>query len=527
MRKLLLALAFLSFASPGLAQNTQCSDRPVGDSSNACANTRFVQGIAAGGSSRTVTANDPIVSTDCGKAVGLGGNVQFIETLPSVSGFPTNCEVTVLNTDAYPGGRGKILSGFPADLDSILYPKQSASVKIISGVWTTTYNPGRWKNPTTVTWHVDKTNGSNANDGLAATTGAVLDAQTANTHAVYRSDTQGTTPIIAMACSQTHTTALNMGGTPLGTNLIQLSPDGNCGFTWTNAGPCISIADIAELDLNLNFYGSSGTASFGCNTSNAASTGNILEHNVVVLDLEGTPTWTPGGANDNFLFCDGDCGFTVANGVTQAGAGTGNYIIYMSAGGKGTQSGTISASGAGNATGIYYLYNAMLIIGTPSGGGWGSLGPSKINGQATFVSNGVTPAGGVTVSATGANCTSLTSATCTTNGPAVAWGASPACGTATITTTSARQQPIAASKIMFVQVDFTITAIGTCTTAFNFTLPVTAQSGGAIIGEEILAGKGVVCRVTAASGTAGCVKTDVAVWLVNDHFVASGTYESQ
>lgn len=43
MRKLLLALAFLGFAGPALAQNTQCSNRPTTDSSNACANTRFVQ----------------------------------------------------------------------------------------------------------------------------------------------------------------------------------------------------------------------------------------------------------------------------------------------------------------------------------------------------------------------------------------------------------------------------------------------------------------------------------------------------
>lgn len=42
MRKLLLALAFLGFASPALAQNTQCANRPAGDSTNACANTRFV-----------------------------------------------------------------------------------------------------------------------------------------------------------------------------------------------------------------------------------------------------------------------------------------------------------------------------------------------------------------------------------------------------------------------------------------------------------------------------------------------------
>jgi len=47
MRKLLLALALLCFATPALAQNTQCSNRPAGDSSNACANTRFVAAAVA------------------------------------------------------------------------------------------------------------------------------------------------------------------------------------------------------------------------------------------------------------------------------------------------------------------------------------------------------------------------------------------------------------------------------------------------------------------------------------------------
>jgi len=42
IRKLLLAAALALFAFPALAQNTQCSDRTLGDNTNACANTRFV-----------------------------------------------------------------------------------------------------------------------------------------------------------------------------------------------------------------------------------------------------------------------------------------------------------------------------------------------------------------------------------------------------------------------------------------------------------------------------------------------------
>src|SRR6266404_3851560 len=51
MKRVLLALALLSTLAlgPSEAQNTTCSDRPAGDSSNACANTRFVMTNGGGG----------------------------------------------------------------------------------------------------------------------------------------------------------------------------------------------------------------------------------------------------------------------------------------------------------------------------------------------------------------------------------------------------------------------------------------------------------------------------------------------
>lgn len=45
-RKSILALGLWLLASPALAQNTTCSDRPTTDNSNACANTRFVHNAA-------------------------------------------------------------------------------------------------------------------------------------------------------------------------------------------------------------------------------------------------------------------------------------------------------------------------------------------------------------------------------------------------------------------------------------------------------------------------------------------------
>lgn len=110
-----------------------------------------------------------------------------------------------------------------------------------------------------------------------------------------------------------------------------------------------------------------------------------------------------------------------------------------------------------------------------------------------------------------------------------AWSAftsTPTCGTATITTNSSRSKAL--GKTIHAQIEFTITAIGTCAASnFTFTLPVTAQSGGGLNGQEIVTGKGVVCRVVSASATSNCLRDDAGVFLVNDHFVASGVFESQ
>lgn len=475
------------------------------------------------------TANYPIVSGDCNTTIpfGTGATAQITATLPALpsAGFIAGCTIYAKNTNTYAAtSHATILSGFPSDLNTRLWAGQVAGVQVNAAAtgWITVENPGRWRVPGTVTLHFDKLNGNNANDCLSTTTGACLDAQTAWAIQQYQFDNAGTTPILVGACGQTHTTQLNMGGTPLGTNLVQLSPDGNCSFTWTNSGPCINVSDLAELDLNLTAFGGSGSITFGCNTSNTASTGNILLHNAVVLDLEGTPVWNPAGVNDNFMFCDGPCEYTIANGVTQATAAGGNYVIFMNEGGKGTQSGVISASASGGANGVYSIFgNALLILGTNNGGGWSSIGASRVSGNAVLVSNGVTISGGVSVDAYGVNCASLFSC------PAwLPYTPSPSCGTATITSNSARN--FTRGKTTNAQVDFTITAIGNCASSnFTFTLPNTANSGGAIVGQDITTGKGIVCRVVAGSTTSNCLRADGTVFLVNDHMVASGVYENQ
>jgi hypothetical protein len=77
------------------------------------------------------TSNYTIQASDCGSTIqaGTGSTGFFTVTLPAVSGFNSACTVTVKNADTT---RGKSLSGFPYDLNPILWPLQSLTVKIVN-----------------------------------------------------------------------------------------------------------------------------------------------------------------------------------------------------------------------------------------------------------------------------------------------------------------------------------------------------------------------------------------------------------
>lgn len=117
------------------------------------------------------TSNYTVATTDCGKTIqaGTGSTGLFTITLPSVSGFAVNCSVLVTNGDT---ARGKRLSGFPSNLNTILWPNQSVGVKIVNGAWQSFYVPPRWVVSSNLTIYIDPANGSDTNDCLAATTGA-------------------------------------------------------------------------------------------------------------------------------------------------------------------------------------------------------------------------------------------------------------------------------------------------------------------------------------------------------------------
>jgi hypothetical protein len=112
-----------------------------------------------------VTTNTTIAPKHCQGTIlaGTGSTGQFTLTLPAATEFPSNCSVLIKNGDST---NGKTLSGFPPDLYTILWPKQSVGVKIINGAWQTFYNPGPWVAPAGGLQLYANASGNDSNDGL-------------------------------------------------------------------------------------------------------------------------------------------------------------------------------------------------------------------------------------------------------------------------------------------------------------------------------------------------------------------------
>jgi hypothetical protein len=107
-----------------------------------------------------------------------------------------------------------------------------------------------------------------------------------------------------------------------------------------------------------------------------------------------------------------------------------------------------------------------------------------------------------------------------------AFTASPTCGNGTVTTNSARAKQY--GKTTFVQVEFTITALGSCTSALTFTLPNTSNANVVLTGQEIANTNNIiVCRITGVSTFINCIQNQGASYAVGSHIIASGVYENQ
>jgi hypothetical protein len=118
------------------------------------------------------------------------------------------------------------------------------------------------------------------------------------------------------------------------------------------------------------------------------------------------------------------------------------------------------------------------------------------------------------------------------NTPAQSWStfaSAPSCGSATITNTTSHFKN--SDRVTYVEFDWTIAVVGTCTSILSLTLPNTPSSSGAITGRESggVNNKSFVCNVLSGSATATCIYSDgggTSFGVINERLVASGFYES-
>lgn len=102
----------------------------------------------------------------------------------------------------------------------------------------------------------------------------------------------------------------------------------------------------------------------------------------------------------------------------------------------------------------------------------------------------------------------------------------PSCGTATFTINSAHFNTVA--KTTNVQLDVSVSALGTCTSqGLIFTLPNTTASGAGMTGRDVIGGGAgnLVCSVSTGSTSAFCAMAASAIG--TSRFVLSGVYENQ
>ena len=338
--------------------------------------------------------------------LATGGQITL--TLPAPI---SSCDIRIINGDS---SAGKILAGFPTDVNPKLYPNQSISVNSDGTVWFAEEKPGRWKIPAGTIIYVGTLAGCNdANDGLSPATALLTNSMASQ---VYQKDfdCSYSTPIVAwMAGSVFTNDPFNASGQPLASNLVQLSLYGTGHVSSTCTGPCIVIGDNGELNMAWKALTSTCTATLMGNSVNAPSNATIYQHNNGLFDMSGGDVITIIGAGTNCsaVFFDGPTpGASISDGFNVSN--TFGYLWHMDeGGGRYTFSGTIRQVGATIIKGLFAVLGGNeLLLGGMSfvpDGSYLSLGASLVD-DSLLVSNGIPITGGVTTVGSGRMATSKT-----------------------------------------------------------------------------------------------------------------------
>ena len=160
---------------------------------------------------------------------------------------------------------------------------------------------------------------------------------------------------------------------------------------------------------------------------------------------------------------------------------------------------------------------------------WSQVTTNPVGGQTTIlpslVIEGALQAGSLTLA------NPLPTGSGGTGDIGAAWSAytpSISCGTGTFTVNSAKSKTL--GKTTFLEIDFTVTAVGTCNSNnLTFNIPITTNSAGGLAGQVAnnAVGGGVLCGIAGgAASVESCKRTD-NTFILNDRVVLSGVLENQ
>jgi len=499
MRRLFLTLFFNLVANAALAQNTTCPTRPVGDNSNACASTAFVQGTP---SPQTFNVTrSPFNADPTGVTANFGTAFNAAMTACRVAGplGIANNGTVIIPAGFYKiGSTGLVWSpgcSIWADPDAYIQANVSiptmlkGNVGLSNSLIDLSLIGGQWDCNTNVTdsgfalpdfqgihlrdFRMYGCNGHTGNGSIggfirlgAASTANSLEIHITNCTlrnyiSVVPTVVSGnygifTDPNSAVGAADSRFKDCEIVGTSIG---IQ-------GTYFDGIFDTMHIYNgITQGGLQNGFQLTSGQTRLILNEVEGP-----INSGRAAYDLSGTAT-APYTMVANAYF--EQVNNNISNGVNLA-AGTalfsqGNQWI-------GTSGHTILTDYTGTLTGLVALGDYSQFTTTTVGGAWKTYTPS------------------------------------------------PACGSATFTVNSGKANTLA--KTTTVQLDFTIATLGTCTNVFFFSLPNTANSGAGLVGRDsVSTGGNVTCFISAATATGSCSSS--ANLTGTSRVILSGVYENQ
>jgi hypothetical protein len=273
------------------------------------------------------TSTYQIAPADCSTTIGVS-NGPWTLTLPSVAGFGSSCVVQVCNTDANDATHRAIrLSGVPAPSLVRLWMGQCEEVSLVSGAWSISKFPGRFRPNFVPSIFVDP-GASNANDGLIsnAAGNAVADVSTCITILQSEMDLNGGVPACMLTSGAVFSgpgTTFSRGGTGLGVIYIV----GNGGIATLR----VTTGSVVFEEYDFAGYIIFSNIQFDCSFAASHPCYGLFIHQQSGVDLSnGSGISAPGvsfnggGTTDLAVWCDSQCKVNSAAPIAFTGSwGTG------------------------------------------------------------------------------------------------------------------------------------------------------------------------------------------------------------